>query len=273
MTLSDKTVADTLENSDWEQVCALALWMHEAESVEELQRGTLDRLAGLVCHRVSMFDLIELDEQGGVRYVSPLSTTMEPAALSEYYRHYAAQDYTTWSFDLHEVNVYRDLDLVDVARRDATPIYREWMEPQGVYFGCTATLAHGGAPLGTITLFREHEAGDFSPREMRMLKEAARHTSAALARILASTERESGRGAGRENGNRTRGGADAQALATPHGLNPREVEVLELMFAGHTNREMAEALFISESTVKKHVNAVYRKLGVRNRMELAGLLR
>lgn len=272
MTLSDKTVADTLENADWEEVCALALWMHEAGGVEELQRGTLDRLAGLVCHRVSMFDLIELDEQGGVRYIRPLSTTMEPAALSEYYRHYAAQDYTTWSFDLHEVNVYRDLDLVDVRRRDATPIYREWMEPQGVYFGCTATLAHGGVPLGTITLFRERAAGDFSPREMRMLKEVARHASAALARILNGAACEGDR-AGRKGGSRARSAADAQALAASHGLNPREAEVLELMFAGHTNREMAAALFISESTVKKHVNAVYRKLGVRNRMELAGLLR
>ena len=37
---------------------------------------------------------------------------------------------------------------------------------------------------------------------------------------------------------------------------------------GKTNKQMANELFISESTVKKHVNAIYRKLGVSNRLGL-----
>lgn len=53
------------------------------------------------------------------------------------------------------------------------------------------------------------------------------------------------------------------------GINPREVEILQLMIDGCTNRQMAATLFISESNVKKHVNAIYHKLGVSNRMGLA----
>ena len=44
------------------------------------------------------------------------------------------------------------------------------------------------------------------------------------------------------------------------------------MIDGRTNKQMAATLFISESTVKKHVNAIYHKLGVSNRMGLAALL-
>ena len=59
---------------------------------------------------------------------------------------------------------------------------------------------------------------------------------------------------------------DEYLLAT---LNPREVEVLGLLAAGRRNKAIANDLGISESTVKFHVGAVLRKLGVANRGEAA----
>jgi DNA-binding NarL/FixJ family response regulator len=50
-------------------------------------------------------------------------------------------------------------------------------------------------------------------------------------------------------------------------LSPREIEVLRLIAAGKTNKEIASALFISEGTVKTHVNSIHEKLGVRDRTE------
>ena len=47
----------------------------------------------------------------------------------------------------------------------------------------------------------------------------------------------------------------------------REVEVLRLVADGCTNREIAEQLFIAVSTVKSHTNAIYGKLGVKNRTQ------
>jgi DNA-binding NarL/FixJ family response regulator len=51
------------------------------------------------------------------------------------------------------------------------------------------------------------------------------------------------------------------------GLSERERAVLELIAAGATNPEIADALHLSKHTVKEHSSAVYRKLGVRNRAE------
>jgi len=51
-------------------------------------------------------------------------------------------------------------------------------------------------------------------------------------------------------------------------LTPREREVLRLAAAGHTNREMAEKLFLSIRTVEKHRQAVMRKLGLARREDL-----
>jgi DNA-binding NarL/FixJ family response regulator len=48
-------------------------------------------------------------------------------------------------------------------------------------------------------------------------------------------------------------------------LSPRELEVLELVARGSTNRRVAEQLFISEATVKTHLLHIYAKLGVNDR--------
>jgi two-component system response regulator DesR len=50
-------------------------------------------------------------------------------------------------------------------------------------------------------------------------------------------------------------------------MSEREREVLDLVAAGSTNREIAQALFLSPHTVKEHTSALYRKLGARNRAE------
>jgi DNA-binding NarL/FixJ family response regulator len=52
-------------------------------------------------------------------------------------------------------------------------------------------------------------------------------------------------------------------------LTPRERDVLELLARGDTNREIADALTISEKTVKRHVTGILTKLQVRNRTEAA----
>lgn len=51
------------------------------------------------------------------------------------------------------------------------------------------------------------------------------------------------------------------------GLSPRELQVLGLVVAGNSNKEIASELNISEGTVKIHLNRMMRKLGVRGRVE------
>jgi DNA-binding CsgD family transcriptional regulator len=55
------------------------------------------------------------------------------------------------------------------------------------------------------------------------------------------------------------------------GLTPREREVLALIADGRTNRQIAEALFISAKTASVHVSNILAKLGVANRGEAAAV--
>jgi DNA-binding NarL/FixJ family response regulator len=64
--------------------------------------------------------------------------------------------------------------------------------------------------------------------------------------------------------------ADRHAGATlPAGLTPRELEVLRLVAAGQSNREIANELFLSERTVHRHVSNIFSKLDVSSRVAAA----
>jgi DNA-binding CsgD family transcriptional regulator len=51
------------------------------------------------------------------------------------------------------------------------------------------------------------------------------------------------------------------------GITPRELEILEAMAAGFSNREIAERLFVSENTVKTHAGRVFGKLSAQRRTQ------
>ncbi|MGH2604513.1 MAG: helix-turn-helix domain-containing protein, partial [Dehalococcoidia bacterium] len=59
--------------------------------------------------------------------------------------------------------------------------------------------------------------------------------------------------------------APSSPPAYPDHLTPREVDVLRLIAAGRSNREIAEALVVSERTVERHIANIYAKIGVGGR--------
>jgi DNA-binding NarL/FixJ family response regulator len=63
--------------------------------------------------------------------------------------------------------------------------------------------------------------------------------------------------------------AQAPGRGGEHGLTPRELQVLALVAAGRTNREIAQALFVTEKTAGAHVSNILAKLRVRSRVQAA----
>jgi DNA-binding NarL/FixJ family response regulator len=102
--------------------------------------------------------------------------------------------------------------------------------------GAISAISKATHPGALTTLLRETLAGHVV------------HVSKGLAR---------NRGAARVN--------HAALEGTP--LTPRELEVLQLVASGSSNGEIAQALWVTEQTVKFHLSNVYRKLEVANRTE------
>jgi DNA-binding NarL/FixJ family response regulator len=64
-----------------------------------------------------------------------------------------------------------------------------------------------------------------------------------------------------------REGPDGTEPEGPAALTEREAEIMNLLAQGRSNGAIATELFISEKTVKNHINRIYSKLGVANRAE------
>ena len=109
-----------------------------------------------------------------------------------------------------------------------------------------------------------------APREelLRAVRAAA-HGDAVLAPSVAArlTEQDpvAGRPSGEPGATRTTASPGNPLTSGPEAISARELEVLELVAAGTTNREAAARLFISEATVKTHLLHIYTKLGVSDR--------
>ena len=78
------------------------------------------------------------------------------------------------------------------------------------------------------------------------------------------------RGAGRAGVGRSPEALSRQ-LCEQAGLTNREREVLEMLLAGRSVKEMADLGSVSVNTIRSQVQSIYRKLGVHNRDELPGV--
>jgi DNA-binding NarL/FixJ family response regulator len=59
-------------------------------------------------------------------------------------------------------------------------------------------------------------------------------------------------------------------MKTLSSLTTREIEILQLVVAGYTNKGIAAQMYISEKTVEYHLDNIYTKVGVRTRL-MAGI--
>jgi DNA-binding CsgD family transcriptional regulator len=62
-------------------------------------------------------------------------------------------------------------------------------------------------------------------------------------------------------------------LQEEYSLTDREKELCHYIYDGKSNAEIAETLFITESTVKTHIYNLYKKTGVKSRMEIIRIVR
>ena len=74
-------------------------------------------------------------------------------------------------------------------------------------------------------------------------------------------------GRGRSSQGEEAGGQARPPATLPDELTPREAEVLSLIAQGRSNREIATELFVSEATVKTHINHLFAKIDARDRAQ------
>jgi DNA-binding CsgD family transcriptional regulator len=124
-----------------------------------------------------------------------------------------------------------------------------------------AALAHAAAgdPFGAARARLALGVVHLRRRQKRLAREAFESAEQAFERLGAASWVAEARGQLARIGGRVR----------VEGLSPSEQRVAELVAQGHTNRDIAAALFVTERTVASHLTHVYSKLGISSRTQLA----
>jgi DNA-binding NarL/FixJ family response regulator len=156
-------------------------------------------------------------------------------------------------------------DFADVCALRRLSLHVDFHEPYGINDQLLCVIRHSSQQLTVLTFHRKRRG--FSQRERAVVDVVTPHLSQAVARrrrlaALSAAVRCLGRHHDRID----------QALPKLSALTAREREVVEHLVGGVTDREIARSLVISPRTVHKHLESIYRKLGLGSRTSLISFI-
>jgi len=204
-----------------------------------------------------------------------LAETGHPGRARAELRHLAADDLAAvprdpaWSFSLATLT----LACHHLGEAEIAGLLHQRLEPyadRNVVTGRVGAICLGPAAyfLGLLDLTRglpEQALGRFQ----QAAAQAGRMQARPMVAMSRQGQARARRALERPGTVRTAVTAAPPQTSWPAGLTSREVEVLRLIAAGHSNRAIAQALFISPNTVLHHVSSIFAKLGVANRAAAA----
>lgn len=244
----------SLDDDKWKKINGLALEISRSTDIDTLKKVFMEELSRLIPSRKSFFDL-GYTKNGQTHFFDAFSLTMTESELREYYVNYQGSDYIGWLLPDGEAVYYRDSKIISAELREMSPFYNNWLKPMGMYYSIGSTLFYRDKLYGSVTLFREREL-DFNDEDVYVLRLLSEHLSAKLSGMY-------------PNGmSRINTLTYSNELLKKHLITNREREIIALLCQGCSNRDIAEALCISESTVKKHNNSIYAKFNVTTRTQL-----
>lgn len=174
--------------------------------------------------------------------------------LNRYMKECSDIDSTHWLVKSKKPMAYRITDFLSEASLESTNYYKEMFLPYNVHFGAQMVLAYEDESLGLLTLFRSKDEPNFSDAEIFFLDNLKEHLSIRLYQQA-----------------KTSAPSTTCSISTfidKYDLTRRECEILTLLFEGRTNEEIAQKLYISENTLRRHIYNMYSKIGIKSRWEL-----
>jgi DNA-binding CsgD family transcriptional regulator/tetratricopeptide (TPR) repeat protein len=252
----------------------LALWRGHLDQARELVAEAVPRVAADPRRAAPLYALgvrVAADRAELARARHPGQPAPDDGTATALLERLARATQGSAAAGLPEVAAWHALGLAERTRQAGQPDPAAWAAAAAAWerLGQPHRVAYAG--------FRQAEAllasGDRESAAV-VLGRAAEVTGRLGARPLDTEIRALARRARLDLAPHVGAPAVATGASTPAeqlGLTPREAEVLALVAAGRSNRQIAQALFISPKTVSVHVSNILAKLGVAGRVEAAAI--
>ena len=225
------------ENSDWLVLNSLIYKIYTTRDFELMRSEFLEQLRLVLDFDSAQFRLA--NEEG------ELGDTVAFHDSSDLATQYEENDYCRGLLHGGKSIVYRESDVISEEVRSASEYYNKVYVPNG---------------WREVTLYRKQGKSDFHYDDVFLLDMLKEHLSYRLDREWKDR--------GLDGGKMT-----IKAATLQYSLTKREETILRLLLAGEANDQICEELCISVNTLKKHVLNLYRKLGIRNRVQMFKMIR
>ena len=189
-------------------------------------------------------------------FTDPVCLPEEFLSVEEKYMKIAAKDHTQWTMESGYAVVICESKVLPDHKRLSTPIYQECYRQYQIYDTLQANITYNNTFLGVLTLYRTRQDGTFTDDDISYLRMIGYHLNRLFYRIMIHpnhSDHESER---------------MELLQEQYNLTGREREILTLLLEGQTEASISETIGIAPSTLKKHMQHIYRKLGISTRWEL-----
>lgn len=260
-------MAENLLNYEWQALSQLIYRMNRCKDYTEFSRTILEQIQGIIPFSQGLvFKASRINSSIALSNAAIVPQTLE---LQYYVDKYMTGSYSPrWTSYLNSPrsSVFRYSNITPDNTWTNTPIYTDILKPQDLYYAIYMTFVHRDQPLGAIAIWRKKGQEDFSDRELFMLEMLKIHIELKLFYLLNFEVTPKTFSAYSKRSNLTQ-------FAEEKGLTKRELEILQLMNNGKNGPDICEQLYISDSTLRKHVHNIYQKLGVKNRVQLLQLLK
>lgn len=245
-----------LDENECRQMNAAILKCYDA-NLDEFRQTVFEALESLVPFACG-FSFVMLNEPDNKRHVRPSSYKWDPDAPSidelavkaigfgkSYF--YRALEWRKESL------VFRDSDVISEEFLMKSEIYQKVRAPLGMHYSCKLWLVKNGLLLGKIALLRPKEMGNFTDHEMLKLRCIEPHITQRFYEFHPQNDKNQ----------RVR-----TVLKKRFGLTEREIQITGLLCRGWSNRQISERVKSAESTVKKHVYTICKKMNEPNRVSV-----
>lgn len=256
-----------LKENEWEKINQIIIKINDSNNITKLKKVFLQEVRKLIYFDLGDYCMCKITGHEAVNLIDPVVVSKYPKVFEQlfnltYERQFGQADYTKWIVFNKDSMVYKESELISLEARQKSTYFQNYLKPTKLTNVIGMTVCDNGVCLGVVSLYRTDKHGDYTERDKYILEQLRPHLNSKMISNLNAEQRELGNKHDKVN----------SLYSRKYGLTKREVQILIMVSQGKGYKDIAESIFISVNTVKKHMTSIFVKFHVKNRVQLINFL-
>lgn len=248
-----------LMENDWYFINTLIYNIFDINDFEKMRLDFLTKIRLLIPYDRATFYLANSHPSFDHYLQDPVGIGFTKESLYQYFDEFEEIDFMKWIYPMSVCDVYRQTDLFNDEERHRSPYFIRAYAPLDIEYAMILSLSYDKRFMGVVSLYRSAKSKDFSDKELTIMKILKDH----LALRLYKNSNEISTNTITEYWEQC-----VDKIIVQHHLTKTEGDILNALLRGETNENICASHFISNSTLKKHTSNIYKKIGIKKRIEL-----